>query len=77
MTTERPTLPLPNPGEWGTVRAAADRLGVDESTVRRYITARKLTGYTVRTGRGEEPRFWLWWADVEEVAAARARLKGH
>ncbi|MGB8386092.1 MAG: helix-turn-helix domain-containing protein [Dermatophilaceae bacterium] len=37
----------PQPRRFETIRQAADRLGVSEKTIRRHITAARLTGYRV------------------------------
>lgn len=72
--TDQPTLSLPNPGDWGTLAAAAGRLQVSVRTVGRMLESDVLHGYMLRVGETEQGRMYVWWPEVEEVARARERL---
>jgi hypothetical protein len=70
-------LPLPNPSDWMTVPAAADLLGVDDSTARRMIAAARLTRYSPKASAREHRKpTMLWRPEVEAFAAARQTVRG-
>lgn len=74
MKLQTQTLHLPNPGDWLTRYAAADRLGVDTRTVDRLVAAGTLTAYHPRTRPDTRCPVMFWAPEVEEVARARNRL---
>ncbi len=72
----QPTLPMPNPGDWMTVNAAATLLTVDRRTIDRLIDKGTLTVHRPYAGPGEKPPLLLWRAEVLQVMSARRRLAG-
>lgn len=80
MTTERPrdfapALPFPNPGDWATLTDAAAMLGVSRQSVNRMADDGILTRYEIGTeDNGRQSLYWR--AEVAELAAARARVRG-
>ena len=65
-----PTLPIPNPHEWGTREAAAARIGVDARTISRMIEDGRLTAHRINCGPGEHKTL-LWWPEVVAYAEVR------
>lgn len=63
--------------DWCTVRGAAKRLGVHDTTVRRYIREGKIRSYMPYSAPDEEPPKLLYCPDIDQLAAARRRVKGH
>lgn len=70
------TLPIPNPADWISLRAAAAILNMSTRSVRRMIEAGALTGYRPRGFLNEEPPLMLWRAEVLAVRDARRLLAG-
>lgn len=66
------TLPLPNPGDWCTVDAAALIIGVNRRTVARLVDRGVLRKYSFA---GSERGVFLWKPEVIEYAAAWARIR--
>lgn len=62
--------------DWLTVDAAAEELGVDRSTVSRWIADGKLRAHCPRTGRRERVRPLLWGPDVRRRRDAREVVAG-
>jgi predicted site-specific integrase-resolvase len=63
------TLPIPNPSDWATMRAAAEVLGVDYQTVHRWRSEGLLTAHRTLGGA---PICWM--PEVLDLKAARDRL---
>lgn len=70
--TNQATLPIPNPHEWCTSAEVERRLGICRQTVHRMAKQGVLTRYPVG-GVGGTSLFWV--PEVDEVAAARARVR--
>lgn len=68
------TLPIPNPGDWLTLNAAAEFLGVSRRTLLRMVEKRALTAYSPYGGFREKSPTMFWRADVAVVEQARTRL---
>lgn len=64
------TLAIPNPDDWIDINAAADLLGVTETTVRRFFASGALTRY--KAGRTTI----VWRLEVMQLRAARQRVRG-
>jgi hypothetical protein len=71
-----PKLPLPNPEDWATRTAVAEKLDVDVATVTRMVAAGRLTAYHPRLGAAESMRAMFWWPEVLEYDAARRTVRG-
>jgi excisionase family DNA binding protein len=73
----QPALPLPQPKDWMTRRAAAEYLGCSVRTVERYARDGVLTEYHPVMGKIETNGMWLllWRAEVETLKQARNRIK--
>lgn len=56
--------------------ATAAALGVDPATVSRWSLAGVLTAYTPDAADGETPQPLFYRAEVDELAAARRKLRG-
>ena len=69
------TLPLPNPGDWISIAAAAARLEVSRRTVERLIEDGRLTGYWIEGARGRTAAAILWRADVQRLREALERVR--
>jgi hypothetical protein len=70
-------LPLPNPGEWMTRRAAADELACSVRSVERMVVDGVLHSYQPQAGRREQRVPMILWApEVKELARARRRVAG-
>lgn len=70
------TLPLPNPGDWLTVGAAATRLRKSRRTVERYVALGTLTGYWPEGAVKRAGSAMLWRPQVLELAAALDKVRG-
>lgn len=64
------TLPVPNPGDWCSIKHAADVLGVDYQTVWKWRNTGILTGHRALGGT---PLCWV--PEVLELRAARERAR--
>lgn len=71
-------MALANPLDWCTVRWAADKLSVDERTVRRMLSSGVLRRHYPRKSRTEDPNHavMIYVADVERVCEARRVMSG-
>jgi excisionase family DNA binding protein len=67
---EAPTLPLPNPEEWCTVKFAAKRLNRSERTVRRMAAEGVLKIHRPRVATSGEQADMCWLAEVDELRDA-------
>lgn len=76
MKSTQPALPLLDVQAFCTPSAAARRLGVDVTTVRRMLNDRRLTTYTPRHDPQERPPILLSCVEVDQMAAARQLVKG-
>lgn len=65
------TLPVPNPGDWCSIKHAAEVLGVDYQTVWRWRGQQILTPHRALGGT---PMCWL--PEVLELKRARDRAAG-
>ena len=59
-----------------TVKEVAEIEGVDEKTVRGWITRKELRAHDASRGRGRKPRWRIAPADLELFEAARANTLG-
>lgn len=71
----QPKLPMPNPADWMTQRAAAELLGVSTRTVTRMVVDGKLSLYWPKGGQGEKRPALFWWPEVQAYATARRITK--
>jgi hypothetical protein len=76
MKTTQLALPLPDASALCTRTAAAARLGVDPSTIRRWIKGGLLTELHPRSAPNERAPILLACAQVDAFAEARAVVKG-
>lgn len=70
------TLPLPNPGDWMTIKAAGQLLSVDERTVRRFLDKGTLTKHHPYVATDEKPPVFIWRAEALALLGARNRVSG-
>jgi hypothetical protein len=70
------TLPLPNPGDWCSIRGAARILKLSRRTVERYVALNQLTGYLPFGAPDRIASRILWRPDVDELAKALDRTRG-
>lgn len=77
MKTSQPVLPIPDPAQFCTRRAAAARLGTTEQTIGRWIRRGRLKSYTVRHVPHERAPILLSCAEVDDLAAALRLVKGN
>jgi hypothetical protein len=73
MRAQQTELPIPDPAAWMTRTAAAARLNVDPATVSRWAAAGILTAHYPQRAPDENGQPMFWAAEVDELAAARAR----
>lgn len=76
MNAHQPELPIPDLAAWMTRGAVAVKLGVDPSTVSRWMASGVLTARYPRNGGPENAQPLFWVPEVDELAAARARVAG-
>jgi hypothetical protein len=62
--------------DWCTVRGAAARLKVHDTTVRRMIREGRIKAYMPYAAPDEDGPKLLYCHDVDQLAAARRRVKG-
>jgi hypothetical protein len=68
------TLPLPQPGDWMTIGAAAHLMKVHARTIDRLIRKGALHSYSPWAAPTEKPPVMLWRDEVLQVHAARQKL---
>jgi hypothetical protein len=68
------TLPLPQPGDWMTIGAAAHLMKVHAPTLDRLIRKGALHSYSPWAAPTEKPPVMLWRDEVLQVHAARQKL---
>ncbi len=73
-TMNNTPLPLPNPGEWLTVKATAALLKVDYRTVVRMIERGTLTEHRPWAAPDEKAPVIIWREEAMSVLSARTRL---
>lgn len=74
MNNTPATLPIPNPGDWMTIKAVALLLKVDARTVGRLIERGTLTGYRPYAHPDEKAPVMIWRDEALAVLSARTRL---
>lgn len=72
-------MTLADPTDWCTIAYAAERIGVSQRQVRRFIAAGSLTGYRPRVGKAESGRrhILLGAAAVDVFATAHKLATAH
>ncbi len=65
-----PTLPIPNPEDWCSVKWAAKRLNRSERTVRRMALKKVLRIYSPRVAASGENTDMCWVPEVEKIREA-------
>lgn len=73
MNARQTALPIPDGSEWMTTAYAANRLDVDVTTVRRWITSGILNRHQPLSIRGEKAPTLLSAIEVEDLRNARIR----
>lgn len=68
-------LPLPNPGDWCTLRDAQEQLKLSRVQVWRLVKSGRLKAYYI----GQDPRgqvALVWCSDLDELVRARRMVRG-
>jgi hypothetical protein len=69
------TLPMPNIGDWCTVRGAAGLLGKSESQVKRYMAEQRIRSYRPLGARDRLAEHLLWVPEVKDFRDAQQKIR--